>query len=536
MRPDHNSTTAITTIEPEPEITSMPANNADEDIFNEDVTGQQPHIGFGSFQFRFNLANFRLGRNFSARRFSIAEAAVLLMMAYLASRGLGIIRQSIFNALFGTSDAANAYYAAFRLPDFLFNLIAGGALANAFVPVFVSFDKDNGRQAAWRLTSLVFNIMLVGLTFIVLVGEFLAPVFVTHILVPGYPASEQNLTASLTRIMLIQPLIMGLGTVATAVLSSKRQFLLPAIAIAIYNIGLIGGLICTLLFPSIGIYGPTYGVLLASCCHVAIQVPGLVKEGLRYSWVWDLRDAGLRQVLNLLGPNALIVILGSAAFIADTAFASYLPDQASLSAQHNAYMLYFVPVALLAQAIAQAALPQLSSLAARGTYWRLKSLAKRIIGAALLLGIPTTLLLCFLGKPAIHLLFQHGAFKQHATELTSLALIGYAVGLPGVIAGDLIARTFFALKDARVPLFTNAFNFAAHIGLIIYLTSMFSGQNAILAIPLATAGSATAEAILLAGLLFLRFRSKKLQDGVNERTPETVEQVPAATGDGTSKP
>jgi putative peptidoglycan lipid II flippase len=112
------------------------------------------------FRFRFSLSSFRLGRAISERRFSIAEAAVLLMVAYIASRGLGVIRQSIFNAVFGAGPAANAYYAAFRLPDFLFNLIAGGALSNALIPVFVSYDKDHGQRAAWRLVSLVFNIML----------------------------------------------------------------------------------------------------------------------------------------------------------------------------------------------------------------------------------------------------------------------------------------------------------------------------------------------------------------------------------------
>ncbi|HEV2580354.1 MAG TPA: murein biosynthesis integral membrane protein MurJ [Ktedonobacteraceae bacterium] len=500
---------SVSTIEPEADIViATPEEVSMEDEVEDEVTSQQPHIGFGVFRFRFNLANFRLGRDISDRRFSIAEAALLLMAAYLASRGLGVVRQSIFNALFGTSDAANAYYAAFRLPDFLFNLIAGGALTHAFVPVFVTFDKEKGRQAAWRLTSLIFNIMLVSLTAIVLVGEILAPVFVSHILVPGYSAQVQDLTTSLTRIMLIQPLILGLGTIATSVLSSKRQFLLPALSIAVYNFGLIAGLVCTLIYPPLGIYGPTYGVLLAALCQVVVQIPGLVRQGIRYSFVWNLRDSGLRQVLNLLGPNALIVMLGSTAFIIDTAFASYLPDLASLSAQHNAYMLFYVPVALLSQAVSQPVLPQLSLLAARGNFLRMQRLTARVTGASLLLGIPATLGLCILGKPVIHLIFQHGAFDSHSTTLTALALIGYAVGLPAIIASEMFVRAFFAVKDARVPLFTNIFNLSVHIALILTLLKVYTGQNAILAIPLAASGSATAECILLGTLLYFRLRRK----------------------------
>jgi putative peptidoglycan lipid II flippase len=308
--------------------------------------------------------------------------------------------------------------------------------------------------------------------------------------------------------MLVQPLILALGTIATAVLSSKRQFLLPALSIAVYNFGLIGGLLVTLAIPAVGIYGPTVGVLVAAVCQVAVQVPGLVKQGLSYTFLWDIKDAGLRQVMRLLAPNAAIVVFGSAAFIIDTAFVSYLPDQSSLAAQHNAYMLFYMPVALLAQAIAQAALPQLSTLATRGQYIRLRRLALKVIGVGLLFGIPTALILCVLGRPIIHIIFQHGAFKRHSTDLTALALIGYAVGLPGIIAGELMARTFFAMKDARTPLFTNALNFASHIGLIYFFRAICTGANAIIAIPLAASGSATVEAILLSLLLYLRLRKK----------------------------
>ncbi|HYK85936.1 MAG TPA: lipid II flippase MurJ, partial [Ktedonobacteraceae bacterium] len=112
--------------------------------------------------FRFRVRSFLPGGDdFSLRRFSITEAAFLFMLAYLASRGLGVIRQTIFNDLFGTGSAANAYYAAARLPETLFDLIAGGALTHAFIPVFLSYEKDHDRKEAWRLASLVFNVLLV---------------------------------------------------------------------------------------------------------------------------------------------------------------------------------------------------------------------------------------------------------------------------------------------------------------------------------------------------------------------------------------
>jgi putative peptidoglycan lipid II flippase len=463
----------------------------------------------GAFRFRFRLANFRPGRDLAERRFGIAEAAFLLMMAYLASRGLGVVRQTLFNALFGTGPEANAYYAAFRLPDTLFSLIAGGALIQAFVPVFVSFEKDHGREETWRLTSLVVNVLLVTLSGLVLIAEFAAPAFVTHWLVPGYTPSEQSLTTGLTRIMLFQPLILGLGTIATAILSSKRQFLLPALSIAVYNLGLIGGLLITLAFPRVGIYGPAYGVLAAAVCQVLVQVPGLVKQRFEYTFIWDLKHPGLRQVMLLLGPNVLAVGITSIAFIVDTAFTSFLPDKTSLSAIHNAQMLFDLPLALFGQTLAFAALPRMSRLAVEEHYQDFRRLVFGIVGGAVLISIPTAVLLGVLGKPLIHLLFQHGAFTKHSSALTALVLIGYAIGLPERVASELFVRSFYALKNALIPLLVNLFGFTVRIGLILCLFEILIGKYHILAIPLAAAGAATIEAGLLCLLLLWRLRANE---------------------------
>ncbi|TMC19147.1 MAG: murein biosynthesis integral membrane protein MurJ [Chloroflexi bacterium] len=463
--------------------------------------------------FSFNLRSFLPGGDdFSLRRFSIIEAAMLLIMGYLASKGLGVVRQTIFNALFGTGMQANAYYAASRLPDTLFDLIAGGALTHAFIPIFLSYEKDRGQREAWRLASLVFNVLLVALTALVIVSEFVAPAFVSRLLVPGYPPAQQALTAALTRVMLIQPLILGLGTVVTAILNSKRQFFLPALSLAIYNVGLIGGLLFSLAIPRIGIYGPTYGVLAAAALQVLVMVPALVKQGVRYTFIWDLRNPGLRQVMRLLIPNALAVAIASTGFIVDTAFISYLPDQASLAAERNAHMLYALPLALLGLAIGQAALPQLSSLAASGRYVRLRMTVVKLIGGSLSLSLIASLMMYLLGKPAIRLLFQHGAFGKHSSAVTGTALLGYAFALPAVIAASLLVLSFYALKDARTPLLINILGLATRWSLIILLLRLLTGSHMILAIPLAAGGVGIVESLVLGSLLFIRLRSKVKTD------------------------
>jgi len=455
-------------------------------------------------------------------------------MGYLASKGLGVVRQTIFNTLFGTGLEANAYYAASRLPDTLFDLIAGGALTHAFIPVFLSYEQDRDQREAWRLASLVFNVLLVALTFLLLIAEFVAPVFVSRLLVPGYPPAEQALTTTLTRIILVQPLILGLGTVITAILNSRRQFLLPALSLAVYNIGLIGGLLFSLAIPGVGIYGPTYGVLAAAAIQVLVMVPGLVKQGVRYTFIWDLKHPGLREVLRLLIPNTLSVLVASIAFVVDTAFISYMPDQASLAAERNAHMLYALPLALLGLAIGQAALPQMAALAASGRYVRLRIIVVKVIGGAFFLCVIASIMMYLFGKPAIRLLFQHGAFGKHSSAVTSTALLGFAFALPWVTTASLLMLSFYALKDARTPLFTNILALAARWGLIVVLLKIITGSHAILAIPLAAGGAGIVETLLLGSLLFVRLRSKvKMDKGMqrlerrrHQGAPMGVEEQP----------
>ncbi len=480
--------------------------------------------------FRFRLENFRLGgTGFALRRFSIVEASLLLIFALLASRGLGLVRQSLFNMLFGTGPEANAYYAAVRLPETLFNLISAGTLTHAFIPVFLSYEKDRGQRETWRLTSLVFNVLLVSMTLLICIAEFYAPNLVNRFVVPGYSPAEQALTTSLTRIMLIQPLILGLGTIATAVLNSKRQFLLPALSIAIYNVGLIGGLLVTLAFPKIGIYGPTYGVLAAATLQAMVQVPGLLKQGVRYSFIWDLKYPGLQEVLRLLVPNLLTVGVAGVASLMESSFASYLPDKGSLAAIHSAHTLYALPLALIGQAIGQALLPYLVEQAAAERYVRMRQIVLQVIVVSLLLTIPIALVLGFGGKSVIHLFFRHGAFKRHSLVLTNWALIGYVVGLPGAVAGEFFTRGFVALKDTKTPFFVNACGLAVRYGLIMLLIHLFSAKLSILAIPLAVGVAVTAEALFLCLLLLLRLRSKvRLDKGMQRLQRWRMSKVGAA--------
>lgn len=473
---------------------------------------------WGGRVFRLNLRNFRLRDGLSVRRFSLAEAALILMLAFLISRVLGVVRQGLFNALFDpSSPEVIAYIAAARLPEVLFNLVAGGALIHAFVPIFLSYEKEKGQDAAWHLTSVVFNSLLVVLVGIILVGELMVPLFTQYVLVPGLPPSDQAITTELTRIMLLQPLFLGLGTVVSAVLNSKRQFLLPALSMALYNVGIIGGLLLVFVFPEIGIYGPTYGTVIAVLLQMLIQVPALIKQKMRYSFVWDWRHPGLRQVVILLVPNALAVGVYSLGNIFDTSVTSFMPDRVSLSALHNADMLQNLPLALIAQAVGQSLLPHLTMQAETGRYFRMRQTAIKVMGVSLLLTIPAMLAMIGLGLPFIRLLFQHGEFGDHATQLTYLALIGFAFALPGTAAGNLIVSGFFALKDTLTPLLTTIYALVVRCGSLLLFFMILPEPWIILSVPLAQMVSATTEALLLYVILSLRLRKHVKNDMAIER-------------------
>src|SRR2546423_1390581 len=172
------------------------------------------------------------------REFGIAEAAFILMASFFLSALLGAVRQVLFNAQFGAGGEANAYYAAFRLPDTLFSLIAGGALSSAMIPVLVGAAREDGVGAGWRLTNLVLTTLLATFALIVLVGEVFTPFFVSRLLAPGFDAETSRLAVALTRVMLLQPLVLAVGSVATAVLNSRNEFLLTGLSVVSHNVTL----------------------------------------------------------------------------------------------------------------------------------------------------------------------------------------------------------------------------------------------------------------------------------------------------------
>jgi putative peptidoglycan lipid II flippase len=443
-------------------------------------------------------------KNLLTREYSVSEASFILMASFFLSAALGAVRQVLFNAQFGVSQQANAYYAAFRLPDTLFSLIAGGALSSAMIPVLLNARQKEGEESGWRLISLVLTSLLSVFALLILAVEIFAPALVTRLLAPGFDTETSDLTVTLTRIMLIQPMILLLGSVATAVLNSRNQFLLTGLSIVSHNVSLIASILMLKLFPNLGIFGPTIGVIGGAILQALILSPGLRGEGYSVGLLFDLANHRLREVVRLLVPNGLSVSVNYAGFIVDTSYATRAVDPAGLAAIYNAFLLVGLPIALLGQAIGQAAFPRLAAEAEAENWTGMRRMLLRSLGAAIALALPAVGALIFLGRPTIRILFEHGEFTSAAGDLTFRVLVAYAVALPAYVATEVITRGLISLRDTRTPLFTNT----GQLVLRILLISVLLGSLGVVAIPAAFAISSTVETLTLATVLFLKLRSK----------------------------
>lgn len=443
-------------------------------------------------------------RGLSQRQFGIAEASFILMASFFLSAALGAVRQVLFNAQFGVSVEANAYYAAFRLPDTLFSLVAGGALSSALIPVLLSTRQKDGESAGWRLVSLVFTALLAAFAVLILLVELLAPVFVSRILAPGFDAETAALTVTLTRIMLIQPLILALGSVATAVLNSNNRFFPTALSVISHNVALIIGISLTRFLPELGIYGPTFGVIGGAILQVIILSPGLAGGAGRVGLTFGLGDQGLREVIRLLIPNGLSVSVNYAGFIVDTSFATRAREAAGLAAIYNAFLLVGLPIALLGQAVGQAAFPRLTAQAENAEWRPMRRTLFRTLAAVIGLAIPAIAALVLLGRPTIRILFEHGQYNAAAGDLTYLILVVYAVALPSYVITEVVTRGLIALRDTRTPLMTNTAQLIGRPLIILLLI----GRLGVVAIPAAFAISATLETITLTIVLLSKLRRR----------------------------
>jgi putative peptidoglycan lipid II flippase len=401
----------------------------------------------------------------SERLKRIAQAASLVMGAYVASRVLGVAREMIIARQFGTSAELGSYLAAFRVPDFIFQLLAGGALGSSLIPVLSTFLARDDHRGAWRLASAIYNWVALLTTLSAVLAFILSPEL-TRLLVPGFTPEMQQLTQRLMRIMLITPIIFGVSGITMAVLNAHQHFLLPALAPIVYNLSIIGGALG--LAPQLGVYGLAIGVAVGALLHLTIQVPGLLRQ--RSTWIptLGLGSAAVGQVIKLLLPRMLGLAVMQANFVVSVRLASGL-GSGSLPALNYAFLLMMLPQGIFAMALATAAFPAFSELVARAQMDTLRDTLTTMLRAMLLLAVPAAVGLFLLRKPIIQILLEGGRFTNTSTLAVAGALQFYLLGLPAYAVVEILSRAFYALHDTWTPVITAAATVALNIVLSLAL-------------------------------------------------------------------
>jgi putative peptidoglycan lipid II flippase len=440
---------------------------------------------------------------------TIMLATMIITGSFIAGRILGLLRGSLFAGLYGTGVDADAYTQAFYIPDTIFNLVAGGALSSAFIPVFTQYlVEKRDKKTAYYVANAAFNSAVGALTILAIIAMILAPKLIPIYVLNPAPG-EVNEIVLLIRIMLLQPIFLGGSTVVSAILQTRQRFLLPAIGTVLYNVGLILGLCATLIDNQthifgghLGILGATWGVVLGAALQFLVQVPGVFAGGLRYKPVVNFMHPGVRNIARLMAPRILNAAMLYLAFGIDRGLASLLStnDNGSfISAATGffmAFQLMLLPISIFAMAVSTAAFPTLATLFAAGQFERLRQVILTTLRGILLLSIPASLGLIGLARPIVRLLYQHGNFTAQDTNVVYQPLVFLAIGIAGHAAVEILTRSFYALRDSRTPVYVSLCQFAFMIGLSIILFPL--GLRGLgLAMSIGVLGEATALLMLL---------------------------------------
>jgi putative peptidoglycan lipid II flippase len=411
----------------------------------------------------------------------LARTAVIVGIAYVLSNLTGLGQRIIVTSRFGTSVEYDAFNAAFRIPDLLFSLLAGGALASAFIPTFTARLSTNQQRSAWRLAMAVAGLVFAFMSIVAVVAAVLAPAIIRAVIAPGFDDAQIELTAGLMRLMLISTVIFSVSGLLMGVLQSNNSFLASALAPSIYNLGIIFG---ALVLSGEGIYGVAIGVVLGAALHLIVQLPALLRllrqprpaEELTSAEAQPQLLTDIRNVIRLMGPRILGLGAVQVNLIVTVSLASGM-GAGAVSALNIAFATLILPQAAIAQAIATVLFPTISAHAARGERVEFGHALTRAINIVIALSAPAAIGLILLGQPIIRLLFEHNSFSSESTSAVAFALAWYAVGLVGHSVLEVVTRGFYALHDTARPVILSVASMIANVVLSLILANLFRGMD-----------------------------------------------------------
>lgn len=437
---------------------------------------------------------------------SVAAAAFIISFAGIASRLLGLIRDRILAGQFGAGDVLDAYYAAFRVPDLIYNLMIVGALSAAFIPVFTELIAEKKEEKAWELSSGIMSLQILLTGVISLILVLFAP-WLMRLVTPGYEGAKLDLTVSLTRIMFLSPFLLGISGIFGGALVSFKKFLIYSLAPVFYNLGIIIG---TLFFiKPLGPAGLAWGVVLGALLHLLVQYPSVKHSGFRFKPVFfsALKNADVRKVLRLMAPRTMTIAVSQINFTIITIFASTLAT-GSLAIFNFANNIQSAPLGLFGISFAIAVFPTLSAHGAKKELDNFILVFSRTLRQILFFVIPLSMFLFVLRAQTVRVLLGTGQFNWDDTILTFQVLGLMAMSLFAQSLLPLLTRAFYALQDTKTPLYIALVSEAVNIAAVFLLIGRYNVYGLAIAFSLAS----VINMVLL--MIFLR-KNLQSMDGKN---------------------
>ena len=404
---------------------------------------------------------------------TIAGGAFLIAVSSILSRILGLFRDRLLVSRFGVSDALDAYYASFQIPNFLFALLILGTLSVAFIPVFTEYVAKDKREDAWRMTNSILTIVGVVMGVLCLALSIGAHKLVP-VIAPGFEGEKLQLTIALTRVMMLSPFVFALSAVLTSVLNAHKRFLAAALAPLLYNASIIFGIV--VLSKPFGVLGVAYGAILGAVLHFLVQLPAVVALGWRSRFVFDTKHEGVREVGRLFLPRIFGIDISQISQFIGTAIGTTFGVGAP--ALFNLAMnIAAVPVGVVAIPFAMAAFPALSEAAARGDREAFRSAFSATLRQILFFLVPLTTLAFVLRLQIVRVLIGAETLSWNDTRLSAaaLALAILTMSLQGL--APLLARAFYALKNTWIPVAISLAAMTANIITTFVLKDWLSGEG-----------------------------------------------------------
>ncbi len=427
------------------------------------------------------------GRRRLTDKKQILKSASIITLVTIVSRILGYVRDQRLTLLLGTSPLADAFVLAYRIPNLLRRLVGEGSMTASFIPVFTSYMADKPREELWEFAHRLFWTLAIVLAILTVLGMVFSPAVVSVFTPAQNTHIQRDQAIYLNRIMFPYVFFIGLAALAMAILNCFHIFGVPAATPILFNVSII-------LFSMGAVWGHfrnpaaalAVGVLVGGTLQFLVQVPLLVRHGMRFPFGISFPHPGVRAVARLMVPGFFGIGISNINLYVDTIFAqaSRMP-QGSLTALYVADRVMELVLGGYAIAVATAILPMMSNQAAAGDYDAMKKTFGFSLRIVTFITLPAAIGLIILREPIIKVLFEHGSFTIASTRLTARALLYYAMGLPAFAAVKLIVPAFYSTQDTRTPVRVAAYVLVLNIALnalfLLYFFKRFQNGGPALA-------------------------------------------------------